>query len=40
VHWEPQERHAVVAVEDALLALILAPWPGPGHPSLRARDAL
>jgi quercetin dioxygenase-like cupin family protein len=38
VHWEPQERHAVVAVEDALLALILAPWPGPGHPSLRARE--
>ena len=32
VHWEPQERHAVVAIEDALLALILAPWPGPGHP--------
>jgi quercetin dioxygenase-like cupin family protein len=37
VHWEPQERHAVVAVEDALRALILAPWPGPGHPSLRGR---
>ena len=37
VHWEPQERHAVVAVEDALLALILAPWPGPGRPSLRGR---
>jgi quercetin dioxygenase-like cupin family protein len=35
VHWEPQERHAVTAVEDALLALILAPWPGPGHPNLR-----
>jgi quercetin dioxygenase-like cupin family protein len=40
VHWEPQERHAVVAVEDALLALILAPWPGDGHPSLRARNAV
>src|SRR3954451_21538126 len=40
VHWEPQERHAVVAVEDALLALTLAPWPGPVHPSLRARDGL
>ena len=36
IHWEPQERHAVTAVEDALLALLLAPWPGPGHPSLRA----
>jgi quercetin dioxygenase-like cupin family protein len=38
VHWEPQERHTVTAVEDALLALILAPWPGPGHPSLRAQE--
>lgn len=36
VHWAPQERHTVTAVEDALLALILAPWPGPGHPSLRS----
>jgi quercetin dioxygenase-like cupin family protein len=36
VHWRPQERHAVRAVEDALLLLLLAPWPGPGHPNLRA----
>lgn len=36
VHWEPHERHAVTAVEDSLLALLLAPWPGPGHPNLRA----
>lgn len=35
VHWRPQERHAVRAVEDALLLLLLAPWPGPGHPNLR-----
>ncbi len=35
VHWEPGERHAVRALDDALLVLILAPWPGPGHPSLR-----
>jgi quercetin dioxygenase-like cupin family protein len=35
VHWEPAERHAVQAVDDALLVLILAPWPGPGHPILR-----
>jgi quercetin dioxygenase-like cupin family protein len=34
VHWSPQERHAVRATEDALLLLLLAPWPGPGHPSL------
>lgn len=38
VHWAPQERHTVTAVEDALLALILAPWPGPGHPSLRSSE--
>jgi quercetin dioxygenase-like cupin family protein len=35
VHWEPGERHAVRALDDALLVLVLAPWPGPGHPSLR-----
>src|SRR4051812_21723782 len=33
VHWRPKERHAVKATEDALLVLILAPWPGQGHPS-------
>lgn len=38
VHWRPGERHAVRSVEDALLVLVLAPWPGPGHPSLRARE--
>jgi quercetin dioxygenase-like cupin family protein len=36
VHWEPQERHAVRAVADSLLLLVLAPWPGPGHPNLKA----
>ncbi|HYF26855.1 MAG TPA: cupin domain-containing protein [Baekduia sp.] len=35
VHWKPGERHAVRATEDALLVLLLAPWPGPGHPNLR-----
>ena len=34
-HWSPQERHDVVATSDARLMLILAPWPGPGHPSNR-----
>jgi quercetin dioxygenase-like cupin family protein len=33
VHWRPQERRTVRATEDALLVLLLAPWPGPGHPS-------
>ena len=27
------ERHAVRATTDARLALLLAPWPGEGHPS-------
>ena len=34
-HWVPQERHEVRATSDALLLLVLAPWPGPGHPSQR-----
>ena len=35
--FDPQERHAVRATSDARLLLVLAPWPGPGHPG--ARDA-
>ena len=35
VHWAPQQRHSVRATADALLVLVLAPWPGPGHPNLR-----
>jgi quercetin dioxygenase-like cupin family protein len=34
-HWVPQERHEVTARTDARLLLILAPWPGPGHPNNR-----
>ena len=34
-HWIPQERHEVRATTDALLLLVLAPWPGEGHPSNR-----
>ena len=34
-HFEPKERHEVRAKTDARLLLILAPWPGEGHPSLR-----
>jgi redox-sensitive bicupin YhaK (pirin superfamily) len=33
--FDPQERHAVRAVSDARLLLVLAPWPGPGHPGAR-----
>src|SRR5690242_17600439 len=34
-HWSPQQRHEVRATSDARLVLVLAPWPGPGHPSNR-----
>jgi quercetin dioxygenase-like cupin family protein len=34
-HWVPQERHEVTAASDARLLLVLAPWPGPGHPGSR-----
>lgn len=37
VHWAPGERHAVRAIDGALLTLILAPWPGRGHPGSRPR---
>jgi quercetin dioxygenase-like cupin family protein len=33
--FDPNERHEVRAVSDARLLLLLAPWPGQGHPSLR-----
>ncbi len=32
-HFEPQERRTVRAVSDARVVLVLAPWPGVGHPS-------
>lgn len=32
-HFEPQERRTVRALSDARLVLVLAPWPGVGHPS-------
>ena len=31
-HFEPNERHEVRATGDARLVLVLAPWPGEGHP--------
>jgi redox-sensitive bicupin YhaK (pirin superfamily) len=33
--FDPRERHEVRAVSDARLLLILAPWPGEGHPGAR-----
>jgi quercetin dioxygenase-like cupin family protein len=35
-HFKPQERREVRALEDSRLVLILAPWPGEGHPSQRS----
>jgi quercetin dioxygenase-like cupin family protein len=34
-HTPPNERHEVRAVADSRLLLLLVPWPGEGHPSLR-----
>jgi redox-sensitive bicupin YhaK (pirin superfamily) len=33
--FDPGERHAVRARSDARLLLVLAPWPGDGHPGAR-----
>ena len=33
--FDPAERHEVSADEDARILLVLAPWPGDGHPSQR-----
>jgi redox-sensitive bicupin YhaK (pirin superfamily) len=33
--YDPAERHEVRATSDARLLLLLAPWPGEGHPSQR-----
>jgi hypothetical protein len=35
VVFDPNERHAVTAKSDARLLLVLAPWPGNGHPGAR-----
>ena len=34
-HFEPQERHEVRATQDSRFLLLLAPWPGVGHPGTR-----
>jgi redox-sensitive bicupin YhaK (pirin superfamily) len=33
--FDPNERHEVRARTDARLLLVLAPWPGDGHPGAR-----
>jgi redox-sensitive bicupin YhaK (pirin superfamily) len=32
-HFAPNERRTIRAVNDARILLVLAPWPGEGHPS-------
>ena len=32
VEFDPRERHAVRAISDTRLLLLLTPWPGQGHP--------
>jgi quercetin dioxygenase-like cupin family protein len=34
-HFDPKEPHEVRAKTDARVILLLAPWPGEGHPSQR-----
>jgi len=33
--FDPKERHEVRATSDSRLLLVLAPWPGDGHPGAR-----
>mgnify|MGYP001116417409 CR=1 FL=1 len=37
--FDPRERHEVRATEDSRLLLVLAPWPGVGHPSEQSAAA-
>jgi quercetin dioxygenase-like cupin family protein len=39
IHFAPRERREVRAISECRLVLCLAPWPGPGHPSLSALAA-
>jgi quercetin dioxygenase-like cupin family protein len=36
-HFQPNERRTIRAVSDAQFLIVLAPWPGVGHPSRLAR---
>jgi quercetin dioxygenase-like cupin family protein len=36
--FDPAERHEVTAAEDSRILLVLAPWPGDGHPSQASQD--
>ncbi len=36
--FDPKEPHEVTATADARLLLVLAPWPGDGHPGAMSLD--
>lgn len=36
-HFAPNERRSVRALTDARVVMVLAPWPGEGHPSRLAQ---
>jgi quercetin dioxygenase-like cupin family protein len=38
-HFSPGQRREVRASAESRLILLLAPWPGPGHPNLVNRAA-
>lgn len=38
VVFDPHERHELHARTDARVLLLLAPWPGVGHPGARDQD--
>lgn len=38
MEFDPGERHAVRAVTDTRLLLLLTPWPGAGHPGPMSLD--
>ncbi|HEV3388792.1 MAG TPA: cupin domain-containing protein [Solirubrobacteraceae bacterium] len=35
-HFAPNERRTIKATTDARVVMVLAPWPGEGHPSAHA----
>lgn len=39
-HINPKEANEVRAVSDTKLIMVLAPWPGEGHPSQRRADQM
>ena len=38
--FDPGERHTVAARSDAILLLVLSPWPGDGHPGAMSLEEM